>query len=146
MFEAIYKIHLNTLGAFTKMRKRTFSIVIVDEWKTSLMSLAILFQLLCAQHVSDINLEKLIPEQYPGETNPLFQKAINPQPPHTTWREQLFFSLQNENKQIPAATKAPAHNELKYVQSQIHITRYIKKALNTKQPMNNTTHKRTQWS
>jgi len=28
--------------------------------------------------------EKLIPEQYPGETNPLFQMAINPQPPHTT--------------------------------------------------------------
>ena len=28
----------------------------------------------------------------------------------------------------------------------IHITNYIKKALNTKQPMKNTTHKRTQWS
>jgi hypothetical protein len=28
--------------------------------------------------------DKLIPEQYPGETNPLFQTAINPQPPHTT--------------------------------------------------------------
>ena len=28
--------------------------------------------------------DKLIPEQYPGETNPLFQIAINPQPPHTT--------------------------------------------------------------
>ena len=27
---------------------------------------------------------KLIPEQYPGETNPLFQMVINPQPPHTT--------------------------------------------------------------
>jgi len=27
---------------------------------------------------------KLIPEQYPGEINPLFQTAINPQPPHTT--------------------------------------------------------------
>ena len=31
-------------------------IAIVDEWKTSLMSLAILFHLLCAQHVSDINI------------------------------------------------------------------------------------------
>ena len=31
-------------------------IVIVDEWKTNLMSLAILFHLLCAQHVSDINI------------------------------------------------------------------------------------------
>jgi len=27
---------------------------------------------------------KLIPEQNPGETNPLFQMAINPQPPHST--------------------------------------------------------------
>ena len=31
-------------------------IVIVEEWKTSLMSLAILFHFLCAQHVSDINI------------------------------------------------------------------------------------------
>ena len=30
-------------------------IVIVEEWKTKLMSLAILFNFLCAQHVSDIN-------------------------------------------------------------------------------------------
>ena len=28
----------------------------VDKWKTNLMSLAILFHLLCAQHVSDINI------------------------------------------------------------------------------------------
>ena len=28
--------------------------------------------------------DKLIPEQYPRETNPLFQMVINPQPPHTT--------------------------------------------------------------
>ena len=31
-------------------------IAIVDEWKTNLMSLVILFHLLCAQHVSDINI------------------------------------------------------------------------------------------
>ena len=31
-------------------------IVIVEEWKTNLMSLVILFHLLCAQHVSDINI------------------------------------------------------------------------------------------
>ena len=31
-------------------------IVIFEEWKTNLLSLAILFQLLCAQHVSDINI------------------------------------------------------------------------------------------
>ena len=29
---------------------------VVDEWKTNMMSLAILFHLLCAQHVSDINI------------------------------------------------------------------------------------------
>ena len=31
-------------------------IVIVEEWKTNLMSLVILFHFLCAQHVSDINI------------------------------------------------------------------------------------------
>ena len=31
-------------------------IVIVEEWKTNLMSLAILFHFLCAQHVSDNNI------------------------------------------------------------------------------------------
>ena len=31
-------------------------IVIVEEWKTNLMSLAILFHFLCASHVSDINI------------------------------------------------------------------------------------------
>jgi len=36
----------------------------------------------------------LIPEQHSGEINPLFQKAINPQPPHTTWKDQLCLSLQ----------------------------------------------------
>jgi len=35
---------------------------------------------------------KLIHEQYPGEINPLFQMVINPQPPHTTWINQLCFS------------------------------------------------------
>ena len=37
---------------------------------------------------------KLIPQQYPGEPNLLFQTAINPQPPHTTWKDQLCYSLQ----------------------------------------------------
>ena len=31
-------------------------ITIFDEWKTNMMSLAILFHLLCAQHVSDVNI------------------------------------------------------------------------------------------
>jgi len=37
---------------------------------------------------------KLIPEQYSGEINLLFQTAINPQPPHTTWKVQSCFSPQ----------------------------------------------------
>jgi len=37
---------------------------------------------------------KLIPEQHPGEPNPLFQTAINTQPTHTTWKDQSCFSLQ----------------------------------------------------
>ena len=31
---------------------------------------------------------KLIPEQNPGETNPLLQMAINPQPPHPSQTDQ----------------------------------------------------------
>jgi len=31
---------------------------------------------------------RLIPEQSPGETNPLFQTVINPQPPHPPWAGQ----------------------------------------------------------
>jgi hypothetical protein len=41
-------------------------------------------------------------------------------------------------------TKAPTYNELRYVQSQIHIKKYINNALITKQTMKHTTHKRTQ--
>ena len=37
---------------------------------------------------------KLIPEQYPGKPNLLFQMAINPQPPHTTWNNESCLSLQ----------------------------------------------------
>jgi len=36
----------------------------------------------------------LIPEQSPGDINPLFQTFINPQSPHSTWTDQLCFSLQ----------------------------------------------------
>ena len=35
------------------------TIVIVEEWKTNLMSLAILFHFLCVQHVSDINISTI---------------------------------------------------------------------------------------
>ena len=41
-------------------------------------------------------------------------------------------------------TTAPTQNEMRYVQSQIHITEYINNALITKQPMKHATHKQTQ--
>ena len=77
-------------------------IVIVDEWKTNLMSLAILFHLVCAQHVPDINIS-------------IFRSL------RLCWwwcsfcrlKHKLCFSLQNEHHQIPAATKAPTHNKLR---------------------------------
>ena len=50
-------------------------------------------------------------------------------------------------KRAPLKTiriKSPTHKELRFVQSQIHITEYINNALITKQPMKNITHKRTQ--
>jgi len=42
-------LHINMLCARTTDN-------VVEEWKTNLMSLAILFHFLCAQHVSDINI------------------------------------------------------------------------------------------
>ena len=67
-------------------------IVIVDEWKTNLMSLAILFHLVCAQHVSDINIS-------------IFRSL------RLCWwwcsfcrlKHKLCFSLQNEHHPKPAA-------------------------------------------
>ena len=45
------------LNCFDRFSKNTqISNFIVEEWKTNLMSLVILFQLLCAQHVSGINI------------------------------------------------------------------------------------------
>jgi hypothetical protein len=44
---------LHHLQCTTNKRQR---FTIFEEWKTNLMSLAILFHLLCAQHVSDINI------------------------------------------------------------------------------------------
>jgi len=46
-------------------------------------------------YIQTLHLEgKLILEKYPGEPNLLFQMAINPQPPHTTWKDQSCLSLQ----------------------------------------------------
>ena len=63
---------------------------------------------------------KLIPEQRPGEINPIFQTAINPQPPHSTWTDQLFFCLQHGYHSNPTTPKLPTHIDPRYVQSQIH--------------------------
>ena len=45
--------HITTSNCVMKVK---MWIIRFDEWKTNLMSLAILFNLLCAQHVSDINI------------------------------------------------------------------------------------------
>ena len=45
-------------------------IVIAEEKKTNLMSLAILFHFLCAQHVSDINVSVLQAEACNTDTTP----------------------------------------------------------------------------
>ena len=67
-----------------------------------------------------------------------------------TWCHLLFYFASyvlNMFRTVkPAAPNLPTHNELRYVQSQIHITKYINNALITKQPMKHTTHKRTKWS
>jgi len=46
----------NIIGTFRKLRRSSRNSGIVDGWKTNLMSIAILFHLLCAQHISDINI------------------------------------------------------------------------------------------
>ena len=60
LFKAIYRCswrnssHYGQQNVNICLLKETT--VIFDEWKTNLMSLAILFHLLCAQHFSDINI------------------------------------------------------------------------------------------
>ena len=54
-FAVINFCSLSTHTYFLDVKQRMAN-VLVDEWKTNLMSLAILFHLLCAQHVSDINI------------------------------------------------------------------------------------------
>jgi len=46
----------NTTNLYYIMFIAPCIIAIVQEWKTNLMSLAILFRFLCAQHVSDVNI------------------------------------------------------------------------------------------
>jgi len=57
---------------------------------------------------------KLIPEQYPGEQNPLFQTAIHPRP--TTWKDQSCYSLRSGNSSILPALKLPSSSNSRYVQ------------------------------
>ena len=54
--EAILEISWCATAQWNLMFIGPYIIAIVDEWKTNLMSLAILFHLLCAQRVSDINI------------------------------------------------------------------------------------------
>ena len=57
----------------------------------SLRLIVDLFHVLCYEqyYIQSLHHEgKLIPEQSPGETNPLFQMTINPQPPHPTRTDQ----------------------------------------------------------
>ena len=72
-------------------------IAIVDEWKANLMSLAILFHLLCAQHVLDINISSS------GACD-----CVDDLPPRSSYSQFVVcwsFRLQNEHHQKPAAPK-----------------------------------------
>ena len=83
-------------------------IAIVDEWKTILMSLAIIFHLLCAQHVSDINISifrslRLLMNYHIGRLvlSSLFVGVVV--------AAGIWW---NTTKKLPAP-KAPTHNELR---------------------------------
>ena len=116
-------------------------IVIVEEWKTNLMSRTILFHFLCAQHVSDINISiirslrlwcwittSVVFFYEDGWFSVSFSSACN------------TGTTQNQPHQISNTQRTEV------CKSQIHITKYINNSLNTKQPMKHTTQKRTQWS
>ena len=53
----------------------------------------------------------LIPEQNPGEINPLFKTVINPQPLHSTWSDQLCFSLLHGYHPNPAHQNSNTHQK-----------------------------------
>ena len=75
-------------------------IVIVEEWNTNFMPLAILFHFLCAQHVSDINMSIIRSLRlccWITTSVVLFSVRCV--------LEQLCFSLQNEHHPKPAAPK-----------------------------------------
>ena len=90
----------------------------IDEWKTNLMSFAILFRL-CAQHVSDINISvfRSLRLCWWITTSVVFFSVRCV----LEFLLRLIFggvrfagwSLQNEHHQISTATKTPTHNELR---------------------------------
>ena len=94
---------------------------IVEEWKTNLMSLAILFHLLCAQHVSDINMSifrSLRLCWWITTSVVLFSvrcvleyllRLIFGGVRFAGWSR--CFNLQIKHHQISAAAKTPTHNE-----------------------------------
>jgi len=63
---------------------------------------------------------KLIPEQSPGEINPLFQTVINPQPPTFHMNRPVVLQPATRIRLQPNHTETPTHIEPRYVQSQIH--------------------------
>ena len=91
----------------------------VDEWKTNLMSLAILFHFLCAQHVSDINISifrslrlccwittSVVLFSIRCVLEFLVRLVLG-------GVRVAGFSLRNEHHSKPPAPKAPTHNELR---------------------------------
>ena len=87
-------------------------IAIVEEWKTNLMSLAVLFHLLCAQHVSDINISIFKSLQlcwWITTSVVLFSvRCVLELLLRLIFGGVRFagFSLQNEHHQIPATTNS----------------------------------------
>ena len=96
-------------------------IVIIEEWKTNLMSLAILFHFLCAQHASDINISTIRSLRlcwWITTSVVLFSvrcvlellvQLVLGGVRFAGWS----FSLQNKHHPKRAAPKAPTHNELR---------------------------------
>jgi hypothetical protein len=59
---------------------------------------------------------KLIPEQYLGELNPLFQTAIHP--PHTTLKDQSCYNVQLGNlSSLSAPNCQPTSTQGMYISS-----------------------------
>ena len=94
-------------------------IAVVDKWKTNLMSLAILFHLLRAQHVSDISISifrSLRLCRWITASVVLFSvRCVLELLARAVFGGVRFagWSLQNEHHPKPAAPKAPTHNELR---------------------------------